>query len=180
MKAQKKKELKVDLDIVEYLSYFISPVISLSIIFFHETLGTVLPVIWIQYALLPLLDYFSPLDLKNRTAEEYEALEKDWRYLIPLYLAGFVVYAVMIWSFYVIYYESADMTWGQLILFTITTPGVLVLGANVGHELTHRREMQHRVFAIFMMLPMLNTNYSIQHTRGHHLYVGTNRDPSTA
>ena len=40
---------------------------------------------WIIFVLIPLLDYLSPLDVKNRTSEEYEVLEKDRRYLIPLY-----------------------------------------------------------------------------------------------
>ncbi len=54
-------------------------------------------------------------------------------------------------------------------------------GVNVAHELTHRTTDPVAMTAGRWLLAMgCMTDFSIEHVYGHHLYVGTARDPATA
>ena len=50
----------------------------------------------------------------------------------------------------------------------------------VGHELLHRREKVHKIFGTLIFGKSLYAHYFIAHVRGHHKYLGTERDSSTA
>ncbi len=89
---------------VEYLSYFTGPVIVVLGMWQFYYTGTMYPALWMMYALLPMLDYFSTLDLRNRTASEYEELEKDWRYLVPLYIIWALDFILLFWALNTVYY----------------------------------------------------------------------------
>lgn len=54
-------------------------------------------------------------------------------------------------------------------------------GTNVGHELTHRTSDPAALVVGRWLLAMSgNADFSIEHVYGHHLHVGTDRDPATA
>ena len=89
---------------VEYLGYFFGPALYIFGMWQFAYTSTMFPLLWVFYALIPMLDYFSALDVKNRTPEEYEALEKDCRYLIPLYTVWVTDFWMLFWAFNVIYY----------------------------------------------------------------------------
>lgn len=55
-----------------------------------------------------------------------------------------------------------------------------VLGINVAHELGHRSGFWPYAFAQFLLLPCLYMHFTEQHNYGHHKYVGTDQDSSTA
>lgn len=46
-------------------------------------------VIWIAYVLLPIFDYILPVDHVNLPESRVRLVEKDRRFLIPLYLTFF-------------------------------------------------------------------------------------------
>lgn len=165
---------------VEYLGYFTSPALYIFGMWQFAYTKTMFPMFWIIYALIPLLDYLSPLDVKNRTPEEYEVLEKDRRYLIPLYTIWFLDFYLLFWAFNVIYYQSAELSWLELIIFSSTCATASGIGGAVGHELFHRRETVHKIFGTSFYLKMLNMNFLVEHLQGHHKNVATPLDPASA
>ncbi len=146
----------------------------------YEYTGTMFTLCWLIYALIPMLDYLSPLDLKNRTPEEYEALEKDRRYLIPLYIIWVLDYYSLYWSFNIIYYQGDQMSWLEYFIFIATLATGAGIGATVGHELFHRRETVHKIFGTSFYFKMLNMNFLVEHLQGHHKNVATPIDPASA
>ena len=54
-------------------------------------------------------------------------------------------------------------------------------GTNVGHELTHR--IKARIAMLegrWLLSASCNADFSIEHVYGHHVTVGTDKDPATA
>ncbi len=64
----------------------------------------------------------------------------------------------------------------SILLLWLLSGGELLLG----HELGHRKRWYHRFFGYLMYLRFMNTNYIIYHNKGHHKWVGTPLDPSSA
>ena len=54
------------------------------------------------------------------------------------------------------------------------------MGINVAHELGHRTSKVARLFAWAGLLPVLYQHFYIEHNRGHHKNVSTEKDPATA
>jgi hypothetical protein len=55
-----------------------------------------------------------------------------------------------------------------------------LVGATVAHELTHRQGLFAQVSAYILLAFTFNTSFVIYHLYGHHRYVGSYFDPSTA
>jgi len=49
------------------------------------------------YVLLPIFDYILPVDHSNVPANRVRVLEKDSRFLIPLYLIWCMDFAILFW-----------------------------------------------------------------------------------
>ena len=161
VKRDSKAQLDVRMDYLEFFCYFLPSALLLFGVWQFESTGTMFPIFWIIYALIPLLDYITPLDIKNRTPEEYEALEKDYRYNIPLYAIWAADFYMTIWAFNVIYYRSMELSWFELVLFTVTIAVASGIGGAVGHELFHRKEPIHIIFGTSFYFKMLNMNFWI-------------------
>jgi alkane 1-monooxygenase len=138
--------------------------------------------LWLIFAMIPVLDTIFPLDMVNFEGTRGRALEKDKRFLIPLY-------TMMILDFAIFYYTlvqvrdlgivSLDAPGYMLVLgFIVSLPG----GINItgGHELLHRKEMINKVAGTLIFGKNLYAHYFIQHVKGHHKDVGTTKDSSTA
>lgn len=52
-------------------------------------------------------------------------------------------------------------------------------GITVAHELVHRPGWRHQL-ARALLVSVLYEHFSVEHVRGHHVHVGTPRDPATA
>ena len=133
VKEVSKTKIDVRMDVIEYLSYFIAPFLLIFSMWQFERTGTMLPMLWIAYALIPLLDYISPLDIKNRTPEEYEVLEKDWRYNIPLYTIWAADLYTKIWGFNLIYYRGSEIPWIELFFLV----SAIAVGTGIGQAAGH-------------------------------------------
>ncbi len=53
-------------------------------------------------------------------------------------------------------------------------------GINSAHELIHRKKWVARLGGIWNLLLVNYAHFYIEHIRGHHRFIGTNRDPATA
>ncbi len=55
-----------------------------------------------------------------------------------------------------------------------------VIGINVAHELGHRVNKTERILAKLLLLSSLYMHFYIEHNRGHHKNVSTDKDPASA
>ena len=53
-------------------------------------------------------------------------------------------------------------------------------GINVAHELGHRKTPWERLLAKILLIPALYMHFYIEHNFGHHMNVGTPKDPATS
>lgn len=139
---------------------------------------TFLPLI-IAFGIIPLLEFFTPTDNANLSKAEEEVAKKDRFYDLLLYLVLPAHYGLLV-----------------LFLFTVNEPGLTqwdivgrvlamgiscgVLGINVAHELGHRRKPYEKTMAKALLLTSLYMHFYIEHNKGHHRWVSTERDPASA
>ena len=62
--------------------------------------GNFFLLIWIVYVLLPLVDYILPVDHQNVPEHRVRVLEKDTRFMVPLYLVWVLDLGIVAWSIY--------------------------------------------------------------------------------
>lgn len=77
----------------------------------------------------------------------------------------------------------ADPTWSHLEHFGLAlSTGTMTgaIGITAAHELVHRRTKTERGMGLFLLLQVLDMQFEIEHIRGHHKYVATAQDTSTA
>ena len=73
-------------------------------LYFDYYYGNPFLIVWMAYVLIPIVDFLIPVDhckliiynklLDNLPESKIKAYEKDWRFLIPVYLVFFLDYAV--------------------------------------------------------------------------------------
>ncbi|MBS1774140.1 MAG: alkane 1-monooxygenase [Bacteroidetes bacterium] len=146
---------------------------------FHYTgIVTWLPVFF-AFAAIPLLELIIKPNHYNLDAAEEEMAKNDKFYDWILYLIVPIQYMVL----YQFLTHIQDP--GLIAIDTagrVTVMGLMcgVMGINVGHELGHRVNTTEQVLARMLLLTSLYMHFFIEHNRGHHKYVGTPEDASTA
>jgi alkane 1-monooxygenase len=146
--------------------------------FGYTGIATWLPVIF-AFVMIPLLELLLPPDHSNLDAQE-EAVAKDDRiYDLILYCIVPIQYAVL--YEFLTHINDAGLSTSDTI-GRIVVMGLMcgVMGINVGHELGHRANKAEQVMARMLLLSSLYMHFFIEHNRGHHKYVGTPADPSSA
>ena len=125
-------------------------------------------------------------DWSRRLEERHAGFLKALLYIqLPaLSLASFFfAYYLSDWTFLGSAIDAARArtdTW-HLIL---TTGGMAlfyaIAGINVAHELVHRNSRLSVLVGRWLLSFSLDTGFSLEHVYGHHLNIGTKRDPATA
>jgi alkane 1-monooxygenase len=137
-------------------------------------------VVWLPFVALPIIDYLMPVDHSNVTEERVRAMEKDKRFLIPLYTIWVMDFAILYWLMYRVSIGEICLTAGQFLSYAFCAAQPGAVNAVVGHELIHRRWIFHKIMGTLSYFKMFYSHYFIQHIRGHHKIVGTPADASTA
>ncbi|MBP6828160.1 MAG: alkane 1-monooxygenase [Saprospiraceae bacterium] len=99
----------------------------------------------------------------------------DWL----LYLNAPLLFGIAGWYLYTVSAHPLSMAeWLGLTLGT----GIVVgsNGINVAHELGHRSTRAEQILSKWMLLPALYQHFFIEHNRGHHKNVATEKDPASA
>ncbi|MDW8334211.1 MAG: alkane 1-monooxygenase [Bacteroidia bacterium] len=131
------------------------------------------------FVLIPILELIIPPDPTNLSKEEEELRRKDRGYDILLYLMIPVQYLFL-------YLFLTEMSRPEPTLFervgkTLAMGlGCGVLGINVAHELGHRHTWYEKLMSKLLLLTSLYMHFFIEHNRGHHRWVSTDRDPASA
>ena len=131
-----------------------------------------LPIVWL-YGLLPLTDW-----LIGRDAHPPVDVQDTWlnRRLVP-WLCLPVQLAVVFWALSVL--PALPPLAGAVWLLSLGYVGG-VLAINVAHELIHRRSRFDRVVGGLLLSTVNYATFKIEHVRGHHVWVATPHDPSSA
>lgn len=88
--VKQSREVVVHFEWLEYFFSFGATILRIIHMATYRLTGSALPYLYITKAILSLLNYYLPLDMRNRSPEEQKAMEKDWRYSLPLYSYFFV------------------------------------------------------------------------------------------
>ncbi len=130
------------------------------------------------FVILPIIDQFSPQDWSNVTPEEEEARDLvifDLLLYLNVVLVGYIIFATYQ------YLSIQTLSIGEQVGL-MTSLGTLLSahGINVAHELGHREDRLAQIGAKLLLLPCLDLHFTLEHNYGHHVYVSTPEDPTTA
>ncbi len=133
----------------------------------------------VSFVVLPLLELWMPQSTENVPPEEEERRSRRRFFDILLYLNFPIFFGLTGWYLWTVQYEV--LSWSEWLGLTLGA-GIIVgaIGINVAHELGHRTRRYEQVMAKWMLMVALYQHFFIEHNRGHHKYVATERDPATA
>lgn len=130
------------------------------------------------FVLLPVVEALSSPDARNLSDAEAELVRKDRIYDILLYAVAPILYITF---FLFLSAVKEEQTIGERIGRIVTMGiGLGVLGINVAHELGHRTSKGEILLSKTLLLLSQYMHFYIEHNRGHHHYVSTDRDPASS
>ncbi len=162
---------------LKYLAAYINPVLAAIGLWYGGVLAW--SAVIFSFVMIPLLDQISPVNTDNVSQEQREQLLNrrifDWL----LYLNLPIVFGVV--ALFLFQLQAIEMTL-QAMIGNILSVGIVIgtCGINVAHELGHRKEKYEQRLAKILLLPALYMHFFIEHNRGHHRFVATEKDPATA
>jgi len=133
--------------------------------------------IWILL-LIPLLDLIFREDRSNPPEWAVDQLADDRFYrwctylFLPLQIAGLVFGCWVV--------TTADLTWYDLLGYSLTVGTVAGVGINTAHELGHKKERNERWMARVALAQTGYGHFYVEHNRGHHTRVATPEDPASS
>lgn len=137
-----------------------------------------MPVI-MAFVAIPVIEQILPASTTNMPTTE-EGRRSDNRFFDwLLYLNAPLLFGIVGWYLYVV----SNQILSALELLGLTLSVGLIVGANginVAHELGHRNSRIEQMLSKIMLLPALYQHFFIEHNRGHHKHVGTDKDPASA
>lgn len=136
-------------------------------------------VILFAFVMVPLLEVFLPNFRQNIPEKLIKKNDGKRLFSLLLYTNLPIVYGLL--GLFIYTFQSGYLSVLEIIGFTGSMGIVLATsGINVAHELGHRMGETPQTAAKLLLLPSLYTHFTIEHNRGHHKNVGTQRDPATA
>ena len=131
------------------------------------------------WILIPLLEVVLKPNATNLSSLETDLARDNKWFDGMLYVIVFYQYATLIF-FLLSFRQTGLTTWD--IAGRIGTMGLLcgTFGINVAHELGHRAKRYEQWMAKALLATSLYMHFFIEHNKGHHKYVATPQDPSSA
>jgi len=131
------------------------------------------------FGLIPLLELVLPASTANLSPEAERRKASMLFFDVLLYLN-----VPLLWWLLVKYLRlvsGGGLESGEWVGMTLAT-GLLIgtIGINVAHELGHRAGALPQAAAKLLLLPALYLHFTLEHNRGHHRWVATDRDPASA
>jgi alkane 1-monooxygenase len=161
----------------KYASPFIVFVLAWSSFYGHG-IYTFIPVFW-SYIFVPVLELLLKPNQQNLEYAEEELAKADRTYDYILYAVPPLLYLSLF--MFLSSLQQPGLTTLEYVGRTMTM-GLLcgIFGINVAHELGHRTNKTEQFLAKSLLLVSQYMHFFIEHNRGHHKYVATQRDPSSA
>lgn len=128
---------------------------------------------------LPILDYLVGTDPSN-IDKEFVSQYLHKRYFKYITFAWVLVQtAVFIYiCYFITLHQLSSIEWIGITLSTMIINGGI--GITVAHELGHKKNNFERILGKFLLVQVCYGHFYIEHNRGHHVYVSTPSDPSSA
>ena len=131
------------------------------------------------FGIVPVIDAVLPASTRNVPVEVEESRSKIFFFDLLLYACAPISFYLLFVYFQTV--KNTALTFSETLGLTIGMGIVLgSMGINVAHELGHRSSKVARLFAWAGLLPVLYQHFYIEHNRGHHKNVSTEKDPATA
>ncbi len=133
----------------------------------------------VAFVLIPLIEQFVGGTDRNLTPAEEEKKASSPFFDLLLYL-NLPILMALLWLYFSALQNEGLKSWETTGL--TLSMGVIVgsIAINVAHELGHRTKKHEQWMAKTMLTAALYTHFNIEHNRGHHLWVSTPQDPSSA
>jgi alkane 1-monooxygenase len=133
----------------------------------------------LAFGIFPLLDAIFPASTANYSESEEKSRLSNRFFDILLYLCAPICFVLVYFYFKTI--QRGGLATYEWLGLTFSIGVVLgALGINVAHELGHRANKWEQFLAKAGLLTVLYQHFFIEHNRGHHKYVSTDKDPATA
>lgn len=135
--------------------------------------------IYVGFVLIPLIELISPVSTRNLTPREEVQKSNSWFFDVLLYLNVPLLYCILH-----VYFQQvlAGNSQTYELLGMTCSVGLIVgtSGINVAHELGHRSKKGEKFLAKTLLISGLYMHFYIEHNRGHHKHVSTDKDPASA
>ncbi len=161
----------------KYLLAYLVPASAILAILWQGTWAWATVVL--AFVIVPVLEVFTPVSSDNFSAEvEDSRLHSNWFDWL-LYLNVPLLFGIV--GSYVFLVENQALSAAELLGLTLSV-GIVVgaNGINVAHELGHRNTRGEQFLSKVLLLPALYQHFFVEHNRGHHKHVATDRDPASA
>ncbi|RZS96292.1 alkane 1-monooxygenase [Cecembia calidifontis] len=133
----------------------------------------------LAFGIFPLLDAIFPASTTNYSESEEKSRLSNRFFDILLYICAPICFVLVYFYFKTI--QKGGLATYEWLGLTFSIGVVLgALGINVAHELGHRANKWEQFLAKAGLLTVLYQHFFIEHNRGHHKYVSTDKDPATA
>lgn len=162
---------------LKYLAAYINPAFAIAGLLIGGWF-TYMNVIFV-FVLVPIFDQLGPESTENADEQERGKLVKKSLFDWLLYLNLPLLYGILV--LFIITIDQSGLAIYELV-GNILSVGIVIgtCGINVGHELGHRKTKWENTIAQLLLIPALYLHFFIEHNRGHHKYVGTEKDPASA
>ncbi len=131
----------------------------------------------LAFFILPVMEFFAPVSIENVHPEQEEQRSRQRLFDWLLYANAPLLFGIVGWYLLTISHLQFTDALGLSLSVGIV---VGANGINVAHELGHRFTKGEQLLAKIMLLPALYQHFFIEHNRGHHKHVATDKDPATA
>lgn len=133
----------------------------------------------VSFGIIPLLELIIPESKYNFSQEEEDqALDSKFYDYLVYSMVPIQYFLLLFFS-----YQISRNTYTSLELFGITfSMGIScgVIGINVGHELGHRVKKSEQLMAKLLLATSWYSHFFVEHNKGHHRHVSTDKDPASA
>lgn len=162
---------------IKYLSAYLLPASALAALYWQG--GWAWATVLLAFVIIPVAEIFTPESTVN-VPPELETSRSGIRFFDwLLYLNIPLVFGIVIWYVQVVTAGSIS----NLELAGLTLGVGIIIGANginVAHELGHRSNRLEQNLSKLLLLPALYQHFFVEHNRGHHKHVATDKDPASA
>lgn len=134
---------------------------------------------FILFLFFPILEVFLKPSEKNLNKIEEEIALKDSKYDLILYALVPIQYLLL--GLFLTQIQRENLMTHERIGMVLSMGAACgVIGINAAHELGHRLTTKEQLMSKILLLSSLYLHFFIEHNRGHHKNVSTERDPASS
>lgn len=130
------------------------------------------------YVAIPFADQLRGIDTRNLEGADLQRAQQSRWAEAPLWLALPVQWGLIV--AFLVTWQTEATVWERIGWIASVGLSSGALGITIAHEWVHRRDRVEYASGHALLLSVLYMHFAIEHVRGHHQQVGTDRDPASA